>query len=124
MHGCMLNHWCQWLSGCEDCSQQRDQDMSHGQSHDQSSRDQLCNEVDQMGTSLAEGYCPIVFGLEAEEEERPEGAEPEVAEDTFLPEQAHVDMMSGEQLRGYRACFYTCRSSRVVETCGRPGLSV
>ena len=113
MHSCMFNHCCQWLSGCEDCSQQRDQDMSHGQSHDQSSRDQLCNKVDQMDTSPVEGYCPIVFGLEAEEEERPEGAEPQMAEDTCLPEHADVDMMSGEQLRRYKAWFYTCYSSCV-----------
>ncbi len=95
MHGCIFNHCCQCLSGCEDRSQQHDHDMSHGQSHDQSSRDQLCNNVDQTDASPDEGYCPIVFGLESEEEERPEGAEPQMAEDT-LPEHADVDMMSEE----------------------------
>ncbi len=107
MHGCMFNRCCQWLSGCEDCSQQHDQDMSHGQSHDQSSQ---CNNVDQIDTSPDEGCCPIVFGLESEEEERPEGAEPQMAENTCFPEHADVDMMSGEQLHLYKKWFYTCYS--------------
>ena len=91
MHGRMFNHCCRWLSGCDDRSQHHDQDMSHGQSHDQ-----LCNNVDQTDTSPDEEYCPFVFGLESEEEERPESAEPQMAEETSLAEQADVDMMSGE----------------------------
>ena len=84
------------LAGCDDCSQQRDQDMSDGQSRDQSSHDQLCNHVDQTETSPDEGYCPIVFGLESEEEEQPEGAEPQMAKETSWAEQADAEMMSGE----------------------------
>ena len=95
MHARLFKCCCRWLSGFEDRNQQRDQDMSHEQSHDRSSCEQLCNIVDQTDTS-PEAYCPIVFGLEPEEEERPAGAEPEMAEDTNLTEQADIDMMSGE----------------------------
>ncbi|KAA6424637.1 MAG: hypothetical protein FRX49_05305 [Trebouxia sp. A1-2] len=84
----------QMQTGCDDCSQQRDQDMSDGQSRDQSSHDQLCNHVDQTETSPDEGYCPIVFGLESEEEEQPEGAEPQMAKETSWAEQADAEMMS------------------------------
>lgn len=94
-HAWLPAQFCQWLSGCEDRSHQRDQNMSHEQSHDRSSHDQLRNNGDQTDTSPDGGYCPIVFGLESEEEERPEGAEPQMAEDTCLPENADVDMMSG-----------------------------
>ncbi|KAL0040994.1 hypothetical protein WJX77_001558 [Trebouxia sp. C0004] len=84
----------QTQTGYEDSSQQHDQDMSHGQSCDQSARDQLCNNADQPDTSPDEGYCPILFGLESEGEEQPEGAEPQMAERTSLAEQADFDMMS------------------------------
>ncbi len=111
MHARMFRvHCCQWLSGCEDRSQQHDSDMSHGQSHDRSSHDQLRNNMDQPDISPDEGYCPIVFGLESEEEERPDGAEPQMAEVTCLPEQADIDMMSGEHLRLHSLLFYTCCS--------------
>lgn len=96
MHGCIFNHCCQCLSGFEDRSQQHDQDVSHGQAHDRSSHDQLHNNGDQTEISPDEAYCPIVFGLESEEEERSEGAEPPMAEDICLPEHADIDMMSGE----------------------------
>ncbi|DBB18908.1 TPA: hypothetical protein ACH3X3_000489 [Trebouxia sp. C0006] len=84
----------QMQTGFEDRSQQHDQDVSHGQAHDRSSHDQLHNNGDQTEISPDEAYCPIVFGLESEEEERSEGAEPPMAEDICLPEHADVDMMS------------------------------